>query len=115
MKDWTSILNPVQKVAINCNYGGFALTTEILARVHELQNKFEVDNFDRTNAFYMSEFHNRTNPALVQAILEAQLKGTNGSLKVVEVPAGVKFIIDDRDGWETVEEEHRIFNKWATL
>lgn len=109
-------MSGVQKVAINCNYGGFALTTEILARVHELQEGYViVDNFDRTNEFYMSEFYNRTNPALVQAILEAQLKGTNGSLKVVEVPEGVKFIIDDRDGWETVEEEHRIFNKWATL
>lgn len=106
------------KVAINCDWGGFSLTTDILARVIELQGLgigTEVNGLDRTNEYYLSEYSNRTNAALCQAILEAKAKGTNGSLRVVEVPEGVEFVIEDYDGCETVEEVHRTFSKWATL
>ena len=102
------------KVAINCNYGGFALSLDILARVHELSG-IKVDDFERVNEYYMSDIQYRTNPALCQAILEARAKGTNGSLRVVEVPEGVQWVITEEDGYEMVEEVHRKFRDWATL
>lgn len=103
------------KVAINCDWGGFSLSFDILARVLELQGLGIGTEVDRTDEYYLSEYSNRTNAALCQAILEAKAKGTNGSLRVVEVPEGVEFVIEDYDGCETVEEKHRTFSKWATL
>lgn len=51
----------------------------------------------------------RDDPALVQVVEElgAAADGPNARLAVVEIPADVKWVIDDYDGRETVEEEHR--------
>ena len=111
-----TIMSGVQKVAINVSWGGFSLTTEILARVHELLST-DPNNPDTTNEYFLcrGDKENRTNPALVQAILEARKNGTNGDLKVVEVPEGIDWCIQEHDGWEWVVQVHPTYNKWATL
>lgn len=108
-------MSGVQKVAINTSFGGFSLPTDIHARVCELQGLPIESAYLTSSCFYMSDYEHRTNPHLIQAILEAKAKGNNGDLKVVEVPEGVEFVIEDYDGSETVEEKHRTFSKWATL
>lgn len=51
----------------------------------------------------------RDDPILVQ-VVEKMGKAANGALselEIVRVPNGVKWVIEDYDGMETVEEEHR--------
>ena len=54
---------------------------------------------------------NRACPLLVKAVktLGAEVNGRYAKLEVVTIPDGIKWVIDDYDGSESVEEEHR---KW---
>lgn len=103
------------KVAINRSFGGFSLSPAIHARVCELQGVPIESSYETSSRFYMSDLVHRTNPHLVQAILEARANGTNGDLKVVEVPDHIDWYIDEYDGMETVHEKHHVFCEWATL
>jgi len=51
----------------------------------------------------------RNDPALVQAVEElgADADGDCAELKVVEIPDGVEFEIDEYDGMERIDEVHR--------
>lgn len=51
----------------------------------------------------------RTHPLLIKVVEELgeAASGKCATLKIVEVPVGVKWEIDDYDGYETVEEVHR--------
>lgn len=51
----------------------------------------------------------RTNPLLIQVVEELgdKANGRCARLKIVEVPDDVKWEIDEYDGNETIEEEHR--------
>jgi len=57
------------------------------------------------------ELH-RTDPLLIQVIEELgeQADGTCAKLKIVEIPDGVDYVIDEYDGNETIHEKHR---SWA--
>ena len=59
------------------------------------------------NHRYNSEI--RSDPALVQVVEELGefADGPYARLKVIEIPDGVEFEIDDYDGCETVREKHR--------
>ncbi len=54
----------------------------------------------------------RNDPHLVQAVeeLKTLANGQHATLKVVEIPDGVEWEIDDYDGSETIREKHR---SWA--
>lgn len=54
---------------------------------------------------------NRADPLLVQAVEElgVEADGQHARLKVVEIPDGVDYEIDDYDGVETIHEKHRVW------
>lgn len=54
----------------------------------------------------------RTDPILIQCVKElgAKANGTCAKLKIIEIPAGISYEIDDYDGMESVEESHRSWN-----
>ena len=98
------------KIVINTCWGGFGVSdigeAEYLLRTGRGFNetRFSMDD--------MGDDSFRTDPALV-AMVEEDSKlysGRSASLKVVEVPADVRWYIHDYDGQEHVAERHRTWS-----
>ncbi len=51
----------------------------------------------------------RSDPLLVQAVewLGEKAGGECANLKIVEIPDGVEYVIDEYDGYESIHEAHR--------
>jgi hypothetical protein len=83
------------KVVINRCWGGFDLSDKAMAMFKALGG----NNADS----------DRDNPILVKVVetLGEEANTEYSSLKVVEIPDGVDYYIDDYDGMETIEECHR--------
>jgi hypothetical protein len=89
-----------QKIVINCKHGGFGLSEAAEARYAQLSGK------------PLSEYRweiRRDDPVLVHVVEELGIKacGAYAVLKVVEIPDGVNWQIDEHDGNEWVSETHR--------
>lgn len=63
----------------------------------------------RYSASWLRDDKNRSHPLLVQVVesLGDEASGRFGRLRIVEVPDGVDFEIDDYDGQESIHEIHR--------
>ena len=117
-------LRGVQRIVINRAYGGFGLSREAILLYLELAgiayteepqqdrdtqnrlgNKIMVDGKE----FYDRYDIPRNDPALVAVVnrLGSKADSEYAKLKVVEVPAGVEWHIEDYDGREWVAEVHR--------
>lgn len=88
------------KIVINCEHGGFGLSEQAQLRYRELAG------------IPLSEFRwqlDRSDPHLVHVVEElgAQANGPYAQLKVVEIPDGVIWQIDEYDGCEWVCEAYR--------
>lgn len=115
----------MMKVVINRCFGGFGLSNEAMERVLDLkqiayyketdkynniyyytkaQNENEVDN----EYIYECDFE-RNDPALIQAVEEfgEKANGPHASLKIINIPDGIEWYVDEYDGRETVREYHR--------
>lgn len=90
------------KVVINNDYGGFSLS-------EAAQDLF----FEKTGATFV-DYHNehRDDPMLVEVVetLGKKANGLCANLKVVDVPDGVQFTIQEYDGMEWVAEVHRTWS-----
>lgn len=119
-------LRGVQKIVINKAYGGFGLSREAIIMYLELAGisyseelQADRDTQNRLGNRIMvngAEFYPRDiardDPCLVATVrrLGSKASGVYAKLKVVEVPAGVDWIIEDYDGQEWVAEKHRIWH-----
>ena len=116
-------LRGVQRIVINRAHGGFSLSREAILLYLELSGEAYTleQQEDRERQLrlgdriivqgYEFESHsiNRDDPALVTTVrqLGSKANGDYAKLKIVEVPAGVAWQIDDYDGKEWVAELHR--------
>ena len=90
----------MQRIVINICYGGFGLSEEAEARYKEITGKdFPLYSWDIK----------RDDPALIQTIKELGDKANNrySELRIVEIPDGVQWQIEEYDGNEWVAEQHR--------
>ena len=75
--------------------------------------KEEMDSWDRPPIFesYLRDIE-RDDPLLVEVVekLGDQSSGKLSSLKIVEIPADVDFVIEEYDGLEWVAERHRTWH-----
>ena len=119
-------LRGIQYIVINTKYGGFSLSKE--ARLLYLERAgiayTLVSGPDRhTESLYGPQVEvngniwrdndiARDDPILVDVVrqLGRQADGSHAILKIVEVPAGVKWNVAEYDGLEWVEEVHRTWN-----
>lgn len=91
------------KVVINKCYGGFGISKECLKLYNELTEK---------NVKYDWDIE-RSDPFLIQAIEKIGEKESSDSLaelKIIEIPDGTKYTIEEYDGIEWIAEEH---NTWS--
>ena len=90
------------KVVINKCYGGFSLSE---AAYKELGLKW--DGFG--HGYEFNEDKERSNPKLVEVVekLGAEANGRWANLRVVNIPDGAEYEIDEYDGIETIHEKHR--------
>jgi hypothetical protein len=119
-------LRGIQYIVINTKHGGFGLSKE--ARLLYLERAgiayTLISGPDRhTESLYGPQVRvndnnwrdndiARDDPILVDVIrqLGRQADGSHAKLKIVEVPAGVKWNVAEYDGLEWVEEVHRTWN-----
>ena len=105
------------KVVINRCFGGFSISHKcaeyMAARGNERARKELEESED---GFYgygyvkgMDGGYDRTDPDLISAIetMGDEVNGQCANLKLVEIPDGTKWELDDYDGLETIEECHR--------
>ena len=116
-------LRGIQRIVINAQYGGFSLSREaellyleLAGIAYTLEPQKDRDTQLRLGHKVMvngAEFYSRTiprdDPALVNTVrqLGSNTGGDYATLKVVEVPAGVDWYIEEYDGKEWVAEKHR--------
>lgn len=113
------------KVVINSDYGGFGLSAEAIREygqrtglnlIQEGPDRFGFIHFYRNSVSEENYFLDRDIPrddrVLVEIVEEMGEKAGSrfSTLKVIEVPDGVNWYVEESDGREWVAERHRT---WA--
>jgi len=100
------------KIAINCCYGGFSLSK---AAYEELGLDYDGYGYIFNEDLGIesdSEHAYRANPELIRAIEkigEENAGGKYASIRIIEIPDDVEWIIEEYDGVESVHEKHRVW------
>ena len=104
------------KVVINTCHGGFGLSDAAVMRYANLAG---IDLVGEDSSWGRQYYHNgdywnycgieRNDPLLVQVVEElgAAANDKYADLKVVEIPDGIAWYVDEYDGDEWVAEQHR--------
>ena len=109
------------KIVINAYFGGFCISkeaAEYMAQRGHAQAAAELADEDEDHWYgygYSEAFpdgYKRDDPALVEAVeaLGAKANGRMSNLRVVHVPDGIDWYIDEYDGREHVAERHRTWS-----
>ena len=89
------------RIVINRCWGGFMLSETAINRYAELKGVEPTEDM-----VYMIH---RDDTVLVQVVEELGdlANGTYSNLKIVDIPDGVSWVLEDYDGMESIEEVHR--------
>ena len=90
------------KVVINNCHGGFGLSDAAL-------NEYKISKGVTDPNFYYYDIP-RDCSVLVEMVERGDADGDYSELKVVEIPDGVNWYIEEYDGLEHVTERHRTWN-----
>ena len=92
------------KVVINRCFGGFGLSDEAM-QLYAAKKGIKLEGF------YDWEI-SRNDPVLVEVVehLGESANGWAADLKVVEIPDGVDWYVEDYDGVEHIAERHRTWS-----
>ena len=87
------------KIVINTCYGGISISERAMARLAELQGSPCLTPYPE----------DRANPLLVQVVEELGelASGALAELKIVDIPDGIDWEIEEYDGKEWVAERHQ--------
>jgi hypothetical protein len=120
-------LRGVQEIVINICHGGFSLSHEAVLRYHQLQGQpiywrnteyadislYYTDPAMTAISSWRDQDIRRDDPYLVRVVQDMGGEAAGGAmavLKVVEIPAGVQWFIQEYDGKEWIAERHRIWS-----
>ena len=110
------------KVVINSCFGGFSLSDAATLALREMGNQVALDDRMAGEAYPNGEIATvsnahcrsieRNDPQLIKVVesLGEAANGEHAELKIVEIPDGVEWTIEEYDGNESVAERHRV---WA--
>lgn len=114
-------LRGTRKIVINNQHGGFGLGDQACRRYLQLhQITWEERDSEYASSgplFYVNDKFwsdrdiDRADPILVRVVEELgeTANGRYASLKIVEIPADVDWILEEHDGLEWIAERHRIW------
>ena len=104
------------KIVINSCYGGFSISLAAAQHMAAAGSLLAQKEINSPGRFYgygyvdgVGDGYDRGDPLLVAAV-EALGDAANGGcakLRVVEIPDGTDYEIDEYDGFERVAEKHR--------
>ena len=125
-EEFIAHLRGIRKIVINTDYGGFGLSHQAQQRYLELagieytlaeqldrDSQIKYGHMIMINGTVFSEDNiSRDDPALISVVQELKEKanGKYSKLKIVSIPANVKWQIENYDGKEWVAEEHRTWS-----
>ena len=108
------------KVVINVRHGGFNLSPQAIAFIHDRRKAREIPStqiFHSDDEFGGEEDEHlwniqRNDPDLVAAVEELgkAASGEHASLRIVEIPDDVQWEVEEYDGAEWVAEKHRTWH-----
>lgn len=89
-------------IVINDCYGGFGLSKAAIELYQQLTG----------DTVYDTHLIPRDDPALIKVVtdLKNQANSATSKLKIVKIPADVKWHIQEYDGIEWIAEDHRTWN-----
>lgn len=102
------------KIVINKCYGGFGLSKAAIDLYCE-RKQIDPGMWKETWGFY-DQFHDREieryDPLLVEIVeqLGDKANGKCAELAIVEVPDGIKWLLEEYDGKEWIAEVHRTWS-----
>lgn len=109
------------KIVINDCYGGFSLSRKAFLLLRKMGNKVALEEPDygekwpdgsgpRDNRFegFCRDIP-RDDSQLIEVVekLKGKVNGMCAKLKIIEIPDGVDWIIEEYDGQEWIAEKHR--------
>lgn len=120
------------KIVISKCFGGFSLSTEGFELLLNLKGiayekkdrELDADSLIKTDFYevghagdpehYILEydyFYDRSDPDLIAVVekLGDKANGFAAELKIVEIPDGVEYIVQEYDGIEWIAEKHRVW------
>jgi len=98
-----------QRIVICTTWGGFGLTQAMeaeLAQVLPDVHPVDIENGTFNQETRTADWSWRAHPLVVAAV-ERGLAASPKKLKIVEVPAGVEWTVQNYEGREWVAEKHR--------
>jgi hypothetical protein len=111
------------KIVINSDFGGFGLSDAAFERYLELKgiefarvsrtfgsaNYYKAGHIDEDDYYLWPNDIERNDPILIQIVeeMKEEANGLHSSLKIVEIPDDVEWIIQEYDGAEHISEKHR--------
>ena len=95
----------MQRIVINKCYGGFGLSKEAID-LYKTKVGMEEDE-----PLFVYDLY-RADPDLIEVVEELgeKAEGDCAKLKIVEIPDGVKWTIEEYDGMEWISEVHRTWS-----
>lgn len=109
----------MRKIVINDDWGGFGLSEQAMTLYSKISGiSLSVDDYKRdyfttkTGEEIYDVDLKRDDPILIQVIeqLGDKANGMHASLKIVEIPEEIEWIIQEYDGVEHVAEKHRTWS-----
>lgn len=112
------------KVVINADFGGFSISRKAAEYMAAKGNNRAIKELARALKYAddpmggwfgfgyvdgMEGGYDRTDPDLISAIkaLGDEANGDCATLKIIDIPDGIEWEIDNYDGSETIHERHR--------
>jgi hypothetical protein len=97
------------RVVINVCFGGFSISKEAGEFMAAHGNERAIAELAESKDDWYGFYFDRDNPDLIAAVEELgeRANGFAAKLKIVEIPDGIEWEIDEYDGMESIEEKHR--------
>jgi hypothetical protein len=100
------------KIAINKCWGGFSVSEEVFKGLGKEWDGYGYLDNEAFGIVHANYDQWRAEPTLIAAIEKVGVEKASGSLakiRLVDIPDGIEFEINDYDGMESIHEVHSVW------